>query len=81
MSEQVRIRVWRAWDDEWAAECDEHAEIHWGHRWSNAMEAAWGHIAMQHPRRPLRLVIPDPIPGQIDRWDTTRWLLTNGSDS
>lgn len=38
-----RMKVWRAWDHEWVAECNEHGELHWGGRWMDAMVVAWGH--------------------------------------
>lgn len=34
----------------WIAECDEHAEIIWCSDWAMALEAAYGHVAMHHPR-------------------------------
>ena len=72
-----RIKVWRAWDHQWVADCDEHGEVHWGGRWIDAMVVAWGHLAMHHERPALRLVIPERG-GMVEHGDTRKWLLTTG---
>lgn len=35
---------------DWVAECEEHDEVTWCAEWEHALEAAYGHVAMRHPR-------------------------------
>jgi hypothetical protein len=42
-------RVWRDGLD-WKAECEEHNDVTWCSDWEVALEAAYGHVAMWHPR-------------------------------
>lgn len=35
---------------DWKAECEEHDEVTWCSEWEHALEAAYGHVAMRHPR-------------------------------
>lgn len=42
-------RVWRDGLD-WKAECEEHDDVTWCSDWRVALEAAYGHVAMWHPR-------------------------------
>ena len=56
----MTVRVWRSHPPnrsgiyaDWEMECSEHPEEHTTSAdWLWAMEAAWGHIAMHHPRPP-----------------------------
>jgi hypothetical protein len=47
----MSVRVWRSsvWAD-WEMECSEHDEHLITGEWMLAMEGAWGHVAMHHPR-------------------------------
>ena len=47
----MSVRVWRSRQD-WEVECAEHLGYATASDWLCAMEAAWGHIAMWHPRPP-----------------------------
>ena len=35
---------------DWLAECKEHNDLYWCDTWGTALEAAYGHVAMWHPR-------------------------------
>lgn len=35
---------------DWVAECKEHDQVIWCEHWIDALEAAFGHVAMYHPR-------------------------------
>lgn len=42
------VKVWRAWDNEWVADCFAHGELHWGGSWADAMTIAQLHFAIHH---------------------------------
>lgn len=35
---------------DWLAMCEAHQDAYWCDSWSGALEAAYGHVAMYHPR-------------------------------
>ena len=85
----MRVRVRKDFLD-WTAECEEHQDIVWCSDWLSALEAAYGHAAMWHPKvceHPYGVVIDGihrcmkcagvlPMPSNLD----TRPVVGEGDD-